>query len=116
MRGRVEGVMSTPLLTGKKLGVLLSTPPQHPNFIPAIALIRAALDAGVNVYFYCIDEAVHCVKTPEVQELRQRGVNLFGCAYGAHQHGVTVDDSAAFSGLTVVSDIIANTDRFISFN
>ncbi len=103
-------------LTGKKLGVLLSTPPASANFKPALALIHAAVDAGVTVYFYCIDEAVHCVHTPEVQALRQRGVHLFGCAYGAHEHGVTVDDSAAFSGLTVVSDMISGTDKFISFN
>lgn len=103
-------------LTGKKLGVLLSTPPASANFQPALALIHAAVDAGVTVYFYCIDEAVHCVHTPEVQALKARGVHLFGCAYGAHEHHVAVDDSAAFSGLTVVSDIIANTDRFVSFN
>lgn len=103
-------------LTGKKLGVLLSTPPQHANFVPAVAVLRAALDKGVAVYLYCIDEGVHCVATPEIQELKGRGVHLFGCAYGAHKHGVTVDDSAAFSGLTIVSDIIGNTDRFVSFN
>ena len=42
--------MSVPL-TGKKLGVLLSTPPASANFKPALALINAAVDAGVTVYF-----------------------------------------------------------------
>lgn len=107
--------MSVPL-TGKKFGVLLSTPPDSANFVPALALMNAALDAGVSVYLYCIDTGVHCVATPEIQALKTRGVHLFGCAYGAHHHGVPVDDSAAFSGLTVVSDIIASTDRFVSFN
>lgn len=103
-------------LTGKKLGVLLSTPPASANFAPALALISSAVEAGVSVYLYCIDEGVHCVHTPELQALKARGIHLFGCAYGAHRHGVAVDDAAAFSGLTVVSDIIASTDRFVSFN
>jgi sulfur relay (sulfurtransferase) complex TusBCD TusD component (DsrE family) len=102
-------------LNGKKLGVLLTTPPGHPNFKPAVALMQAALEAGVRVYLYCIDEAVMAVKTPEIQALKEKGVNLFGCAYGAHKRHLAVDDSAAWSGLTVLADVVGSTDRFVSF-
>ena len=63
-----------------------------------------------------IDEAVKGVVRPEVQTLKDRGLKLYACAYGAHRHGVPVDAAAAFAGLTVVSDLIAGTDRFVSFN
>jgi sulfur relay (sulfurtransferase) complex TusBCD TusD component (DsrE family) len=102
-------------LAGKKLGVLLTTPPAHPNFRPALALIASALDAGVRVYLYCIDEGVRAVGTPEVQALKARGVNLFGCAYGAGHRKIAIDDAAAWSGLTVLADVVGSTDRFVSF-
>ena len=102
-------------LTGKKLGVLLTTPPEHPNFRPAVALMQAALDARVRVYLYCIDDAVRAIAAPEIQAIKERGASLFGCAYGAHRRHLAVDDSAAWSGLTVLADVVGSTDRFVSF-
>ena len=102
-------------LTGKKLGVLLTTAPTHPNFRPALALMNAAMEAGIRVYLYCVDDGVLAVKTPELQALKERGISLFGCAYGAHRRHITVDDSAAWSGLTVLADVVGSTDRFVSF-
>ena len=102
-------------LAGKKLGVLLTVPPGHPNFHPAVALMEAAVDAGVRVYLYCVDEAVEATGTPEVQALKARGISLFGCAYGAGRRSLKLDDSAAWSGLTVLADVVGSTDRFVSF-
>jgi hypothetical protein len=102
-------------LTGKKLGVLLTLPPAHAGFLPAVALMNAALDAGVRVYLYCVDEGVRAVPTPELQALKGRGASLFGCAYGAGRRHIALDDSAAWSGLTVLADVVGSTDRFVSF-
>jgi hypothetical protein len=102
-------------LAGKKLGVLLTTPPEHPNFRPAVALMKSALDARVRVYLYCIDDGVRAVATPEVQALKERGASLFGCAYGAGRRQIAIDDMAAWSGLTVLADVVGSTDRFVSF-
>ncbi len=102
-------------LAGKKLGVLLTTAPDHPNFRPAVALMNAALDAGVRLYLYCIDDAVKAVDTPEIQAIKARGASLFGCAYGAHRRKLPVNDHAAWSGLTVLADVVGSTDRFVSF-
>ena len=100
----------------KSWSVLLTNAPTHPNFRPAIALMQAAIDSGLRVYLYCIDEGVRAVASPEVQALKTRGVNLFGCAYGAGRRKIPVDDSAAWSGLTVLADVISgSTDRFVSF-
>jgi hypothetical protein len=102
-------------LKGKKLGVLLSVTPEHPSFRPALALMGEALDAGVHVYLYCIDEGVRAVNSGEIQGLKDRGVNLFGCAYGAGNRKIAVDDSAAWSGLTVLADVVGSTDKFVAF-
>jgi hypothetical protein len=102
-------------LAGRKLGVLLTTAPEHPNFRPALALMNGALDAGVRLYLYCVDDGVRAVATPEIQALKARGASLFGCAYGAQRRQIPVDDSAAWSGLTVLADVVGSTDRFVSF-
>jgi sulfur relay (sulfurtransferase) complex TusBCD TusD component (DsrE family) len=102
-------------LTGKKLGVLLTTAPTHPNFRPAVALMNAALESGIRVYLYCVDEGVRSVATPELQAIKARGASLFGCAYGAGRRKIPLDDSAAWSGLTVLADVVGSTDRFVSF-
>ena len=103
-------------LRGKKLGLLLSTRPEHPNFRHGLRLAEAAVAQGVQVYLYCIDEAVFGIGVPQLQSLQARGLNLFACAYAAQRRNIPTNNLAVFSGLTVVSDLIAGTDRFLSFN
>jgi len=103
-------------LHGKKLGVLLSTGPDQPGFGHGLKLAEAALARGVDVYLYCIDDAVTGVGDARLQALKSRGLKLFACAYGAQRRNLPLSDLAAFAGLTVVSDVMAGTDRFVSFN
>ncbi len=103
-------------LRGKKLGLLVSASPDAPNFRHGLRLAEAAIDAGVTVYLYCIDDAVTGVGDTQLQSLKARGLNLYACAYGAQRRNIPVNDSAVFAGLTVVSDILGGTDRFLSFN
>lgn len=103
-------------LRGKKLGLLLSTRPEKPGFRHGLQLAEAALSRGVKVYVYCIDDAVTALADVQLQSLAARGVNLFACAYAAHRRNIPVSDLATFAGLTVVSDLVASTDRFVSFN
>jgi hypothetical protein len=63
-----------------------------------------------------VDDGVAGVREPALQALRALGLKLYACAYGAHRRHLPVDDSAAYAGLTVVSDLAASTDRFVSFN
>ncbi len=103
-------------VAGKKLGMLLSGDPDGPSFTHGVKFAEAALAAGCDVYLYCIDEAVRGVLRADLQALRPAGLKLYACAYGAHRHGIPLDDSAVFAGLTVVSDLVAGTGRFVSFN
>jgi sulfur relay (sulfurtransferase) complex TusBCD TusD component (DsrE family) len=103
-------------LRGRKLGLLLSTQPDQPGFVHGLRLAEAALSEGVEVYLYCIDEAVSGISDPRLQALKARGLKLFACAYGAHRRNIPLSDEATFAGLTVVSDVMAATDRFLSFN
>ena len=104
------------MLRGKKLGVLLSTCPEHANFQRGLRLVETALAAGVDVYLYCIDDAVAGIDTWQLQALKARGLKLYGCAYGAQRRNIPLSEQAVFAGLTVLNDLIAGTDRFVSFN
>jgi sulfur relay (sulfurtransferase) complex TusBCD TusD component (DsrE family) len=103
-------------LSGKKLGILISARPEDPSFQHGLRLAEAALSHGLQVYLYCIDDAVTGLADTELQNLKARGANLFACAYGAQQRNIPLSDLATFAGLTLVSDLIASTDRFVSFN
>jgi hypothetical protein len=103
-------------LAGKKLGLLLSSGPESAAFQQGLRLAKAALGRGVDVYLYCVDEAVRGVDRPELQALKADGLKLYACAYGAHRRNIPLTDQAVFAGLTVVSDLVAATDRFLSFN
>ncbi|HEY1169798.1 MAG TPA: DsrE family protein [Verrucomicrobiae bacterium] len=104
------------ILRGKKLGILLSTKPEEPNFQHGVCLAAAGVARGVEVYLYCIDDAVSGIRDPRITHLKQLGVRLFACAYGAQMRNLEADDCVYFAGLTVVADLMADTDRFISFN
>lgn len=107
--------MST-TLQGKKLGILVSTDPKEPGFLHAMALAETALNRGVDVYFYCIDNAVLAHENTALQALRLRGLRLFLCAYAARSRNIPISEAGTFCGLTIVSDLITGTDRFVSFN
>ncbi len=99
-----------------KIGVLVSAGPEKPSFRHAVRFAEAALGRGHDVYLYCVDDGVAGVRDPGLQALRPMGLKLYACAYGAHRRHLPVDDSAAYAGLTVVSDLAASTDRFVTFN
>ena len=101
----------------RALGILLSTGPDSPNLATAIGVSRAALRAGAEVYLYLIDEGVLTVDDPRFQGLRDAGLKLFACAYGAQRlHVPTKDDKATYCGLVVLSNIVSACDRFLALN
>lgn len=102
-------------LRGKKLGVMVSSGPEAKSFDCAFRLAEAALREGTKVYLYCMDEAVRGVRDARVQALKTKGAQVFACAYSAQRRDIPIDESAAFSGLATVSDLMAGTDRFLSF-
>jgi predicted peroxiredoxin len=102
--------------TARKLGILISTSPEAAGFRHGVRLAEAALASGVDVYLYCIDDAVRGVGNADLQQLKQRGLKLYACAYGAQRRNLPLSELAVFAGLTVVHDLMASTDRFVSFN
>jgi len=106
-------------LQGKKLGILLSLPPSHPNAETVVRLTEEALRMHVDVYLYLIDEGVKNLENPAILNLPTLGAKLNVCAYGCHQHKISTDGYAkevTFCGLVVLYQIITGCDRFLAFN
>jgi hypothetical protein len=105
-------------LARKKLGLLLSTGPDHPNIDTALGLSTAALDRGADLYLYLIDDGVAGLSDPRIRALPGRGAKLFVCAYGCQKRRLPLEDSPelTYCGLVVLTDIINGTDRFIALN
>lgn len=102
----------------KKLGLLLSTAPGHPNLETALGLAEAALARGDDLYLYLIDDGVRALGDPRLRALPARGARLFACAYGCQKRRIPLEDSAdvTYCGLVVLSDLLGATDRFIALN
>jgi predicted peroxiredoxin len=102
----------------RKLGVLLSTGPEHPNLETALGLSQAALSRGAGVYLYLIDDGVRALDDPRIRALPGRGAKLFVCAYGCQKRHIPLEDTPdiTYCGLVVLTDIINGTDRFVALN
>lgn len=103
-------------MSKKKLGILLSTSPTHPNLKTAIGLAETALSEQTDVYLYLVDDGVYALNDDQLTGLGQQGVKLFACAYGAQRRGIPINDKANFCGLVVFSDLVKGCDRFIALN
>jgi len=105
-------------LARRKLGLMVSTAPDHPNLETALGLSRAALDGGGDVYLYLIDDAVAAVEDTRLLALADRGLKLFVCAYGCQKRRIPLRDAdtVTYCGLVVLTDLINGTDRFIALN
>jgi hypothetical protein len=100
----------------KKLGLLLSTSPDHPNLETCLGLGRAALDDGVDVYLYLVDDGVRNIDDERILDLGRRGAKLFVCAYGCQRRRLPITDKATYCGLVVLTDLLNGTDRFVALN
>ncbi|TAJ10626.1 MAG: hypothetical protein EPO61_02100 [Nitrospirae bacterium] len=103
----------------KRLAVLLSTGPTHPNVTTVSRLCEEALRSNIDVYLYLIDEGVLNLRDPRLLGLSAAGVKFFVCAYGCQQHKVSTDNlgnDVTLCGLVVLSNMINGCDRFVAFN
>ena len=103
---------------GHKLGLLVSTGPEHANRAHAVALAEAALARGADLYLYLIDDGVRLLDEPRVRALPARGAKVFVCAYGCQKRRIPIQETegVSYCGLVVLTDLINGTDRFVSLN
>jgi len=79
----------------KKLGILLSTPPSHPNLSTVTHLCDEGLRSNVDVYLYLIDEGVKSLTDQQLLGLSKAGAKLLP---GASMHGATLGRTPGRAG------------------
>ncbi len=47
---------------------------------------------------------------------KTHGLRLFACAYACQRRKIVPGENALYGGLTLLNDVMAATDRFVSFN
>jgi sulfur relay (sulfurtransferase) complex TusBCD TusD component (DsrE family) len=112
----LKGKSLTGSLQGKKLAILLSTPPDKPDIETVVKLSKAALAQGVEVYLYLLDDGLLNFHQPTIEELLSEGVRLYCCAFSAQKRNIPRNEKATFGGLFVLLNLINSCDRFIAFN
>jgi predicted peroxiredoxin len=100
---------------GKKLALLVAAKPEAANFRHGLKVAEAALAAGAEVYLYCIDDAVAGAGDPLARELAANGMRFFACAESAQRRRLPMTGPATWSGLAMLSSLMAAADRFVSF-
>jgi hypothetical protein len=102
----------------KRLGILMSTGPEHANLTTTLGLADAARQRGVDLYLYLIDEGVRALGDPRVRALPDQGARVFACAYGCQRRRLPLEDAdrITYCGLVVLADLINGTDRFLALN
>ena len=59
---------------------------------------------------------MHGLADERLQTLRGYGLRLFACAFAAHRRKLPHTENALYGGRTMLNDVMAATDRFVSFN
>ena len=91
-------------LARKKLGLLLSTGPQHPNLETALGLATAALGRGASVYLYLIDDGVTALAEPRVRALPGAGGQALRVRLRLPEARIPLEDTSdiTYCGLVVL--------------
>ncbi len=97
----------------EKIGFILATGPSDSKFTHALRLAELALDQPVEVYVYLIRDGVAGADHPSWQNLVDRGLKLFACAYSARQRNIPLQDPATWVGLTVLNDLLVECDKTV---
>ena len=94
------------------LGMLLTNAPGSVEFRSAMALAEESQREGLRVFLYLLDEAVEGAK--EMRRLAEQGVRISACAYAAQRRSLPFCEHVVYGGFSMLNDIIAHSDRFVS--
>lgn len=99
-----------------RLGIFLAAGNGSPGQLHALSIAHDALRNHQRVFLYLFDDAILLAGSAELNSLLSAGAIVYGCALAAQNRQIAMeDDRIIFCGLSMFSDILAGTDRLISF-
>lgn len=94
------------------LGMLLASAPGSSEFQNATALAEESQRKGLRVFLYLLDDAVEGAR--EMRGLAEQGVRISACAYAAQRRSSPFCEHVVYGGLSMLNEVIARSDRFVS--
>ncbi len=115
-RAEHEPKKLVPRVLFMKTGILLSTHPEKGDARLVRSLVEEALKREDKVYLYLLDDATLYLRESWPNDLVDRGVHVYSCAYGAQNRKIFDSGKTTFCGLVVLTQLLEGCDRFVSFN
>ena len=108
-----------------KLGILLTTSPEHQDAYTVVQLAKATLNQGHEVSFYIMDDGVYNLrdhpKNPwasEFKNLLALGAKIAVCAFNCGPRGLEKDEvipGVLWGSQYDHAAIVNSSDRFLAF-
>lgn len=101
----------------EKLGMFLSTSPEHENTHTVIKLAEAAISRGAEVHIFLMCDGVYNAFVPGIEGLAGKGVHIVLCS-----HNLSERQQPKFEGSIVCgsqydhAQLVSQVDRYLAFN
>jgi sulfur relay (sulfurtransferase) complex TusBCD TusD component (DsrE family) len=100
----------------RRLGILIARPPSSPRCLAALALARAASEAGVRVDLFLTAEGVDLLATPGLLPREDTRVAVTVCSRSVARRGAPAGVAGIdYAGQPQLAGLLSRCDRFVSF-
>jgi sulfur relay (sulfurtransferase) complex TusBCD TusD component (DsrE family) len=100
----------------KKLGILLTTSPEHANTHSVIKLAEAALEQGIDVRIFLMCDGVLNVNHPPFFSLLDKGADICLCEQNLNERYQDETNGVRLGGLYDFACNVRDVDRVITFS
>ena len=101
----------------EKLGIFLSTSPEHENTHTVIKLTEAALGRGLEVDIFIMCDGVHNAFVPGFEALVEMGARIVLCSHNlAQRHRPTIEGAIVCGSQHDHAQLVSHVDRYLAFN
>lgn len=96
-----------------KILFIMAKEPYTHDFNTLIKLSEASLNRGHKVKIFFISNGVYCLLKKEIEELKEKGAEIFYCSHNTNQRGVKPGEFAESNSTYGLSKMIQEVDKVI---
>lgn len=101
----------------EKLGMFLSTSPEHENTHTVIKLTEAALGRGAEVHIFLMCDGVHNAFVPDIGALADRGAHIVLCSHNlSERQRPKIEGTIVCGSQYDHAQLVSQVDRYLAFN
>ena len=101
----------------EKLGIFLSTSPEHENTHTVIKLAEAAIRRGHDVHIFFMCDGVHNAFVPGVGVLADMGARIVLCSHNlSERHRPKIEGAIVCGSQYDHAQLVSQVDRYLAFN